>query len=631
MRRLGDPLPQLRVPAPAVRIAYDVSPLSHPRAGVGNYVLGSLRGLVEAGADVVAFAPVSARGKRQVEETLGALDVERRLPVLPLAHAWRTTWSRVQRPAGGALARPLRRAALLRLDVPAAAQRSPRDDDPRPGAAALSRMDARPHRAHARRQVPARRAQRCRSFSATPTSPRGGRGVAARAEPERIRVAHPGAAPVFAAGGDRADLGRPYALTVATLEPRKNLDTLLDAHALLGDGLALAVVGAAGWGPAAAARPARGHPTRLRRRRRARAPLSRCRGVRLPVPIRGVRDPGARGDGERRRRRRLGASVARRVVRRRCCSRGSRKRRGDRLGRRRGAPASRRARAAGSRPGGTLHRRAQWATPSWLRTERRLRDCARESRHRRIAATPDARRHGALPARPAAASRAAGRGRADRVGWIEPRRNGRPRCVVVPARAAATRARARRAALPELPCAAARLASRRRQCARPRRARASAGVQPLDAQLQPRVRPAGGARRRARDRAVRVHEARARRAARIAEERVRVVPPAVEEPFVEHGARADGDYVLAVGTVEPRKNLPRLAQAARLANVELRVAGARGWGDVDLAGDGVRCSASCQTRSSRGSTEAPSASRTRRSTRGSAFRCSRRSRAERRS
>ena len=46
-----------------------------------------------------------------------------------------------------------------------------------------------------------------------------------------------------------ADLGRPYALTVATLEPRKNLGTLVDAWQLLGDTeLALAVVGGEGWG-----------------------------------------------------------------------------------------------------------------------------------------------------------------------------------------------------------------------------------------------------------------------------------------------------------------------------------------------------------------------------------------------
>jgi alpha-1,3-rhamnosyl/mannosyltransferase len=42
-------------------------------------------------------------------------------------------------------------------------------------------------------------------------------------------------------------LDRPYVLTVATLEPRKNLETLLAAR--IPDGHALAVVGAAGWGP----------------------------------------------------------------------------------------------------------------------------------------------------------------------------------------------------------------------------------------------------------------------------------------------------------------------------------------------------------------------------------------------
>jgi glycosyltransferase involved in cell wall biosynthesis len=70
--------------------------------------------------------------------------------------------------------------------------------------------------------------------------------------------------------------------------------------------------------------------------------------------------------------------------------------------------------------------------------------------------------------------------------------------------------------------------------------------------------------------------------------RIRIVSPAVEEPFVPDGPRAGGDYVLAVGTLEPRKNLPRLAEAARQAGVELRIVGARGWGKVDVGGEGVR-------------------------------------------
>jgi alpha-1,3-rhamnosyl/mannosyltransferase len=65
---------------------------------------------------------------------------------------------------------------------------------------------------------------------------------------ERIRVAPPGVRPIFRPDGEAADLGAPYVLTVATLEPRKNLSALLDAHALLGDEVQLVVVGAEGWG-----------------------------------------------------------------------------------------------------------------------------------------------------------------------------------------------------------------------------------------------------------------------------------------------------------------------------------------------------------------------------------------------
>src|SRR5207248_9793115 len=44
------------------------------------------------------------------------------------------------------------------------------------------------------------------------------------------------------------------------------------------------------------------------------------------------------------------------------------------------------------------------------------------------------------------------------------------------------------------------------------------------------------------------------------------------------GPRAEGDYLLAVGTLEPRKNLGRIAEAVR---GELRVVGGRGWGGVE--------------------------------------------------
>ena len=77
-----------------------------------------------------------------------------------------------------------------------------------------------------------------------------GRDVAATLDvpAERIRVANPAPKPVYRADGPAADLGKPYVLTVATLEPRKNLQVLVDAYRLLGEDLLLAVVGAEGWG-----------------------------------------------------------------------------------------------------------------------------------------------------------------------------------------------------------------------------------------------------------------------------------------------------------------------------------------------------------------------------------------------
>ena len=67
-------------------------------------------------------------------------------------------------------------------------------------------------------------------------------------------------------------------------------------------------------------------------------------------------------------------------------------------------------------------------------------------------------------------------------------------------------------------------------------------------------------------------------------ERIRVVPNGVDALFTPAGPRADGDYVLAVATLEPRKNLARAVEAATAAGVELRVVGARGWGGVDVPG-----------------------------------------------
>lgn len=78
---------------------------------------------------------------------------------------------------------------------------------------------------------------------------------------------------------------------------------------------------------------------------------------------------------------------------------------------------------------------------------------------------------------------------------------------------------------------------------------------------------------------------------RVPAERIRVIPNGVGPPFQPEGPREDGSYVLAVSTLEPRKNLPRLVEGFRRAGLdglELRLVGDEGWGDVRVHGAGIR-------------------------------------------
>jgi glycosyltransferase involved in cell wall biosynthesis len=68
-------------------------------------------------------------------------------------------------------------------------------------------------------------------------------------------------------------------------------------------------------------------------------------------------------------------------------------------------------------------------------------------------------------------------------------------------------------------------------------------------------------------------------------ERVHVAYPGVDDVYAVDGPRAEGDYVLAVGTLEPRKNLATAIDAVR--GRELRVVGGTGWGGVEARGANV--------------------------------------------
>ena len=230
-----------------MKIVYDVSSLSHPRTGVGNYVVGALRGLLEAGADdVVAFAPASRGGRRLIEEALDGLDVERALPTLPFAHGVRTLWSRVGRPAAERFLGPFDVLHFGDWMTPpqAAGLRSTMVHDLVPVRFPewAHRKTVRMHGAKLRRLAGCDIVMTNSEFTARDVE------AVLGIPSARLHVAHPGVDGGFAPEGERAELGRPYLLTVATLEPRKNLGTLLDAYRLLGSELTLAIVGGEGWG-----------------------------------------------------------------------------------------------------------------------------------------------------------------------------------------------------------------------------------------------------------------------------------------------------------------------------------------------------------------------------------------------
>ena len=235
-----------------MRIAFDVSPLSHERTGVNNYIRGSLSGLAEVarpqGHEIVAFAPTSPAGRSTIRRALAGVDVETRLLPLPAAHAIRTAWSRGARLSAE---RFIGRFDVLHFSdwmYPPQAH----------GVRATTIHDLVPLH-HPEWTTPRTRAMHTRKYrNAAATCDVIFANSAFTADDvaatlgfarDRVVVAHPGIGSEYGAEGEHADLGMPYVLTVATLEPRKNLATLVEAFGLLDhDGLLLAVVGGTGWG-----------------------------------------------------------------------------------------------------------------------------------------------------------------------------------------------------------------------------------------------------------------------------------------------------------------------------------------------------------------------------------------------
>ncbi len=229
-----------------MRIAYDVSPLTHPRTGVGNYILGALAGMVEAAEgehELVAFAPAAIRGRERLEEALEGLPVERKIVSLPFAHAVRRTWGRLGRPSAERFLGPFDVLHFTDWVVP----------PQRHGVRATMIHDLGPlrfpdklHRRTVRMHTrTAREARACdvvfvnSEFTATDADETAG------IPRERIRVAYPGVDDRFRPDGPRR--AGAYAFTTASADWRKNLETLRAAWRLVDDELELLALGDLGY------------------------------------------------------------------------------------------------------------------------------------------------------------------------------------------------------------------------------------------------------------------------------------------------------------------------------------------------------------------------------------------------
>jgi glycosyltransferase involved in cell wall biosynthesis len=232
-----------------VRIAYDVTPLSHPRTGVGNYILGALKGMVEAADgshELVAYGPVSIRGRRLLDATLANLPVERRIATVPFGHAVRTAWSRLGRPPAERFVGKVDVLHFTDWMVPPG----------RPRVRATMIHDLGPLR-YPERLHP----RTVRMHSATARAATGCDVIFTNAEYTAndvvdqlgmsrvgVRVAYPGVDVRYKPHGERQEVGRPYVITTAKEDWRKNRVVVEAALRLLGDDLTLLSLGQGGLG-----------------------------------------------------------------------------------------------------------------------------------------------------------------------------------------------------------------------------------------------------------------------------------------------------------------------------------------------------------------------------------------------
>ena len=233
-----------------MRIVVDVSPLSHPRTGIGNYIRGSLGGMCTASSgrhELLAFAPTSLRGPRAIRAALTGIPVATRLLPLPASHALRTAWSRAGRPPVERLAGRLDGFLFSEWMYPAQ----------RGGVRATVFHDLVPfhHPEWCTPRTVAMHTSKGRNAAATCDVVFANSRFTAADVVETLgidegRVVHapPGLQDGLGPAGPAADLGGPAIVGLGTIEPRKNLARLVEAWRLLDGELGLVLAGGEGWG-----------------------------------------------------------------------------------------------------------------------------------------------------------------------------------------------------------------------------------------------------------------------------------------------------------------------------------------------------------------------------------------------
>ncbi|HET9242290.1 MAG TPA: hypothetical protein VFN99_02530, partial [Gaiella sp.] len=228
-----------------MRVVVDVSPLSHPRTGIGNYIRGSLGWMAAAAGgrhELVAFGPTSLRGPAAIEEALRGVEVEKKLVRLPASHAVRTAWSRLGRPPVERFVGPLDAFVFSEWMYPAQ----------RGGVRATVFHDLVPFHhpewctprtvsMHTRKARHA--AETCDVVFANSRFTAADLVEVLGIEEERIVPAPPGLAEGLGPEGEKADLGGPAILALGTIEPRKNLARLVEAWRLLDREVGLVLAG----------------------------------------------------------------------------------------------------------------------------------------------------------------------------------------------------------------------------------------------------------------------------------------------------------------------------------------------------------------------------------------------------